>query len=80
MPSLVFRAATGFYSNPHEPVQTKGGDARCLADLHRFEFTAGDQFIELRAPYADHAGSVIDPDADRLDRLMAAHSAGSSSR
>ena len=61
-------------------MQTGSRDARCLADLDRFEFASGDQLIELCAPDTDHAGSVIDPDADRLEGLLAAHSAGPSSR
>ena len=48
--------------------------------LDSFEFAAGDQFVELRPPDADHTSGVVDPNADRLDRMMAAHSAGSSSR
>ena len=61
-------------------MQTCCRDARRLTNLDGFEFAAGDQFVELRAPDADHAGGIIDSDAERLDRLLAAHSAGSSSR
>ena len=64
----------------NQPMQTGGRDARCLADFDRFEFATGDQLVELCASDTDHARSVIDPDADRLDSLLSAHSAGSSSR
>ena len=65
---------------PDQFLQTSRRDACCFADLDRFEFAVGYQLVEFCSANAYHTGSVIDPDADRLNRLMPAHSAGSSSR
>src|SRR3546814_15881315 len=47
-------------------MQAGSGDAGGLAELHRLDFTGRDQLVELGAADADHAGSVVDANADRL--------------
>src|SRR3546814_19368292 len=46
-------------------MQAGSGHAGGLAELHRLDFTGRDQLVELGAADADHAGSVVDANADR---------------
>src|SRR3546814_124345 len=60
---------------PDKVMQAGSGDAGGLAELHRLDFTGRDQLVELGAADADHAGSVVDANADRIRGSSRLHGA-----
>src|SRR3546814_3581138 len=56
-------------------MQAGSGDAGGLAELHRLDFIGRDQLVELGAADADHAGSVVDANADRIRGSSRLHGA-----
>lgn len=66
---------------PHDQlVQTGSRDTGRFPELDDLNLARCDQFVELGATDADHARSVIDLHADRLDRRRRCHSAALSFR